>query len=309
MPNLLSERIAALRKERGLTQEQLGRLVGVSYQAVGKWEKGGAPDVELLPVLSRQLGVTIDALFGMEGGAQEDPADAVGRWLRGFPSKERLDQFCRLVWASKKYFIPDEEGEISLPVTDYPETCKFAYGDGSELLQLSQIVTEGGILFDVHAEDLSFATLWSKPKGGWAQWLAPKEEYRKLFSVLARPGCLELMEYIYNRKIGWFSTSVVTKHLNMAREAVEELLEALTELKLVSSMELELEEGETKVYEVTEPWKLIPFLVLARTLMQCESNYLRLYCAVPLFGPDEIWEDAKKGCAGQTAAKISPETK
>ena len=72
MPGILSERIAALRKERGLTQEQLGKMVGVSYQAVGKWEKGGAPDGELLPVLSRQLGVTIDALFGLEGGEQVD---------------------------------------------------------------------------------------------------------------------------------------------------------------------------------------------------------------------------------------------
>ena len=39
MPSILSERIASLRKERGLTQEQLGKMVGVSYQAVGKWEK------------------------------------------------------------------------------------------------------------------------------------------------------------------------------------------------------------------------------------------------------------------------------
>ncbi len=294
MPNILSERIAALRKERGLTQEQLGKLVGVSYQAVGKWEKGGAPDIELLPILSRQLGVTIDALFGMEGREQEDPADAVGRWLRGFPSKERIDQFCRLVWRVKQYFLPDEDSEISLPITDYPESCKFAYGDGDELLQLSQIATEGGILFDVHAEDLSFVTLWPRPQGGWGQWLLPKEEYRKLFAVLARPGCLELMEYIYNRKIGWFSASVVTKHLNMAREAVEELLEALAELKLISSMELELEDGETNVYEVLEPWKLIPFLMLARTLVQYESNYLRLYAPVPLFGSGEKWEDAEQ---------------
>lgn len=48
----LSERIAVLRRERGLTQEQLGQLVGVSAQAVSKWEKGGAPDVELLPTLA-----------------------------------------------------------------------------------------------------------------------------------------------------------------------------------------------------------------------------------------------------------------
>ena len=294
MSNKLSERIAALRKSRGLTQEQLGKLVGVSYQAVSKWEKGGAPDVELLPVLSRQLGVTIDALFGMDGGEQVDPVDAVGRWLRGFPAKERINQFCRLVWSSREHFISDEFGEINLPRWGYLDSCQIASGDVTYQLMLSQIAVEGGILFDVHAEDLSFVTLWPRPKDGWAKWLAPKEEYRQLFGLLAKPGCLELVEYIYNRKIGWFSASVVTKHLQMARETVEELLEELTELRLASSMELELEEGDTKVYEVSEPWKLIPFLMLARTLMQSESNYLRLYAPLPLFGPDEKWEDGKK---------------
>ena len=49
MVNILSEHIAELRRERGLTQEQLGQPLGVSAQAVSKWEKGGAPDVELWP--------------------------------------------------------------------------------------------------------------------------------------------------------------------------------------------------------------------------------------------------------------------
>ena len=116
MPGMLSERIAVLRKERGLTQDQLGKMVGVSSQAVGKWEKGGAPDVELLPVLSRQLGVTIDALFGLEGGEQVDVEDAVGRWLRSFPNEKRMGQFCRLVWTSVKYFLPDG---LSMPEMGY----------------------------------------------------------------------------------------------------------------------------------------------------------------------------------------------
>ena len=94
MPSMLSERIAALRKERGLTQEQLGKMVGVSSQAVGKWEKSGAPDVELLPSLSRQLGVTIDALFGLEGGEQIDVEDAVRRWIATIPKGRRMNELC-----------------------------------------------------------------------------------------------------------------------------------------------------------------------------------------------------------------------
>ena len=290
MPGMLSERIAALRKERGLTQEQLGKMAGVSSQAVGKWEKGGAPDVELLPVLSRQLGVTMDALFGLEGGEQVDVEDAVGRWLRGFPNKERLGQFCRLVWASVKYFLPDG---LSLPEIGYLETCQPDLGDDDRLM-LSQCWGGDGILLDIHAEDLSFVTLWPKPEKGYAQWFAPKSEYRRLFALLARPGCLELLEYLHSRKLSYFSPIVAAKHLKMPRETAEELLDALAERSILRSVNLEVEDGEVKAYRVAEPLKLVPFLYLTRCFMQSDLNSVRLGDWEPPLGPDEIWRDTKE---------------
>ena len=290
MPGMLSERIAALRKERGLTQEQLGKMAGVSSQAVGKWEKGGAPDVELLPVLSRQLGVTMDALFGLEGGEQVDVEDAVGRWLRGFPNKERMGQFCRLVWASVKYFLPDG---LSLPEIGYLETCQPDLGDDDRLM-LSQCWGGDGILLDIHAEDLSFVTLWPKPEKGYAQWFAPKSEYRRLFALLARPGCLELLEYLHSRKLSYFSPIVAAKHLKMPRETAEELLDALAERSILRSVNLEVEDGEVKAYRVAEPLKLVPFLYLTRCFMQSDLNSVRLGDWAPPLGPDEIWRDTKE---------------
>lgn len=97
MSNKLSERITALRKERGLTQEQLGKMCGVSYQAVGKWEKGGAPDALLLPVVASQLSVTVDSLFGMETATSIDIVHGVNQWLRGFPEKKRMEKLCDLI--------------------------------------------------------------------------------------------------------------------------------------------------------------------------------------------------------------------
>ena len=290
MPGMLSERIAALRKERGLTQEQLGKMAGVSSQAVSKWEKGGAPDVELLPVLSRQLGVTMDALFGLEGGEQVDVEDAVGRWLRGFPNKERMGQFCRLVWASVKYFLPDG---LSLPEIGYLETCQPDLGDDDRLM-LSQCWGGDGILLDIHAEDLSFVTLWPKPEKGYAQWFAPKSEYRRLFALLARPGCLELLEYLHSRKLSYFSPIVAAKHLKMPRETAEELLDALAERSILRSVNLEVEDGEVKAYRVAEPLKLVPFLYLTRCFMQSDLNSVRLGDWEPPLGPDEIWRDTKE---------------
>ena len=42
--NILGEQIARYRKALGMTQEDLGRAVGISAQAVSRWECGGAPD-------------------------------------------------------------------------------------------------------------------------------------------------------------------------------------------------------------------------------------------------------------------------
>ena len=62
--NTISEQIKRFRNKKGLTQEQLGASVGVSMQAVSKWERGGTPDIELLPAIADVLDVSIDELFG-----------------------------------------------------------------------------------------------------------------------------------------------------------------------------------------------------------------------------------------------------
>lgn len=62
----IGNQIKALRLARGVTQETLAEKLGVSAQAVSKWERGAtAPDVQLLPELSAYFGVTIDALFAL----------------------------------------------------------------------------------------------------------------------------------------------------------------------------------------------------------------------------------------------------
>ena len=62
----IGKQIRALRVRRGVTQEAMARRLGVSAQAVSKWERGAAaPDIAMLPELSVYLGVSIDELFSL----------------------------------------------------------------------------------------------------------------------------------------------------------------------------------------------------------------------------------------------------
>ena len=63
----IGRQIAKYRKEKRLTQEQLGDAVGVTNRTVSKWESGTtSPGVDLIPSIAFALGVSTDRLFGIE---------------------------------------------------------------------------------------------------------------------------------------------------------------------------------------------------------------------------------------------------
>lgn len=63
----IADRLCAYRKHHGLSQEELAEKIGVSRQAVSKWERAEAsPDTDNLILLSRVYGVTLDALLNTD---------------------------------------------------------------------------------------------------------------------------------------------------------------------------------------------------------------------------------------------------
>ena len=64
---ILCEKISELRKGCNMTQEALATRLGITFQAVSKWENGvSCPDIILLPELAGIFGVSVDELFGRQ---------------------------------------------------------------------------------------------------------------------------------------------------------------------------------------------------------------------------------------------------
>ena len=62
----IGNQIKSLRLRRGITQEEMAQSLGITAQAVSKWERSvAAPDIEMLPAISAYFGVTIDELFAL----------------------------------------------------------------------------------------------------------------------------------------------------------------------------------------------------------------------------------------------------
>ena len=101
----IAENIRRLRQEQNLTQAQLADRLGVSYQAISRWENETTyPDIELLPTIAGLFGVTVDELLGSTPTDQKESLKLPVRRESGFVIKRD----CLLWYMGKKisvYFI------------------------------------------------------------------------------------------------------------------------------------------------------------------------------------------------------------
>ncbi|MBQ3128845.1 MAG: helix-turn-helix domain-containing protein [Clostridia bacterium] len=121
-------KIKALRKSKGLTQEQLANAIGISFQAVSKWENNIAyPDITLAPVLANFFGVSMDELFDFSLAEKEEEVkkfvDEAYEFRESDPQKSRQI----LEEGLKKY--PENDillNNLLYVITDPDEAIKIA---------------------------------------------------------------------------------------------------------------------------------------------------------------------------------------
>lgn len=90
--------ISKLRKAKGVTQEEVAKCVGVSAQAVSKWENGGVPDTELWPKIAEYFNVSIDYLFGLQNKQSVNIQDVILEDITRTKNEERIARVFELCW-------------------------------------------------------------------------------------------------------------------------------------------------------------------------------------------------------------------
>ena len=156
MESTLGKRIAALRKQKDLRQDDIAQLLDISPQAVSKWENDQTcPDIGLLPKLAQILGVTTDELLSGKQELQE---------VRVLPPEERKDIKDMLL----RIIVDSSDGDkvrINLPMalvqialdmgTEMPQISGKEALKNIDLNQIMELVRQGAIgnLVEVESAD------------------------------------------------------------------------------------------------------------------------------------------------------------
>ena len=174
------EKIQKLRKEAGLSQEELACQLGVSRQAVSKWERdSGYPETEKIVHMSRLFNVTLDYLLNEENSRRDqDSAPSRTEEEKGFyVSLETARGFlaCQKVRYRK----------ISLAVFLFIAGLAFCFmqAETGILIFMILIIAGAVLLFSVKLSDYPYRRLWSEPllfdKNILSELTAEYTNYRK----------------------------------------------------------------------------------------------------------------------------------
>lgn len=116
---IIGKQIASLRKEKGAKQEELAKYVGVSTQAVSKWENGGVPDTELLPKIADFFSVSVDYLFGRNITDYSDLQSALIEKVNDTSIERRFKQVFNYCWDMERALMNDRHLIERSSIEDY----------------------------------------------------------------------------------------------------------------------------------------------------------------------------------------------
>ena len=261
--SVIGKQIKKYRMAKNITQEQLGQLVGVTTQAVSKWERGGTPDAELLPSLADALGVNVDALFGRE---DKSLVSELVRKICRMPNDEAYRYAFSICWAIELGLMQDPTviddflGKFIDPSAITNDTMDY----------FAKIMQDGGITTVRLSPDFQHFFLLVEPKNSIKDHLADPQKLREVFRVFADEKLLRIIMYMYSRLNSPIATSLISKNTGIDDKEVDRCMDVLCKNNLATRTTVATADGEMNSYMFHQESSVIPLLCYADEIAKKE---------------------------------------
>ena len=268
--------IAKLRKSKGVTQEELANYVGVSAQAVSKWENGGVPDTELLPKVADYFDISIDVLFGREH-TSKDISVAIYEHItkHDFNSPLRFSEGFELCWALERALFMRNGFHNNFGMIDVSKNRIADYEKrlGETAQTYSQVYSDYGFTQMGVANRLQYFLMVPEIKDKKIA-LFDGIDYKSFFEILSEEDLFRALLLLYGRDDRkYFTENLLVQELSIDQERALELIQLLKKINLVTTRELELDDIVRDVYIFVPNTAFIALLIFAREMIDRPSKF------------------------------------
>ena len=235
METVFSKQLQKLRKQHGITQEQLAAKLGVTAQAVSKWENGSYPDGDLLPKIADIFDVSIDNLYGRGEEKRSFEQQVMDSMLTVYNSStdsstDWLKKFINAIWAMQ--LTSWRECRYYYDIPDYKDA------DGS---YISECICNKGMTYMRLNEDFRYFAFIEQPEKGFADLFSDLDKLSGLFEFLGDKMNLKTAMYLLSLDNGEVvSASTIAVHLGYPKEKIEKALQYLLSINSTNKEVLEI---------------------------------------------------------------------
>lgn len=253
----LSGNIKRLRVEKNLTQEQLATKLGVSAQAVSKWETSETyPDGALLVPLAGELEVSLDELFDNDAVSMADVSERIVKLIHNTEANERFNVARDIGW------------QIERGLFDCRMEIEKEY-DPNEIKNqknASYILDDNGFTLVSNGKE-PFFSVFPQPAEGYGHFLNDRDDLQKIFAALSHAETMNALIYLYHKTEDYvFESSVLAKDCDIPHEKIEAVLDDLLLMKVIWKQNLTINSEDRTLYYSRPSHKLIALFIIAREI-------------------------------------------
>ena len=256
--SVIGEQIKKYRVQKKYTQEKLGDIIGVTTQAVSKWERGGTPDAEVLPKLADALDVSIDALFGRE---DEDMKKTITKKLSRMPGEEAFRfafDFCWPILLGLTGAVDFTEDFVDTFVSHASakrERCPDYF---------AKALRDGGLVCARISNDFNHFFLMVQPEDKSVLSLFESEEaIRQVFALFADKKILKIIYYLYTLPFIPATATLISEKTGLELEEIERCMKTLCDKHIVHPQKIASVDGEINSYIIRYEANVLPMLCFA----------------------------------------------
>ena len=255
----IGKNIAELRKNSGMTQEQLAEMLGVSSQAVSKWENEVTmPDIMLLPVIAGCFDITVDELFG--GKKTKERCQAVDY----DESPEML--YDTIIELTLRGWVDSVEGKD----LDTEKAKMKSYLAGNRQVKTATFSNKNGSVIAT-----SEIAILHRGKANADQ--LTKEGIGCVLEILSKPTVRRVFAYETENMTKPITAAYAAKKCNISLDEAAEALELLTKIHINYPTDVMLDEDKpVRMYSLDSgEWVMYTLMILkiARLMDENQQHY------------------------------------
>ena len=268
---VIGEQIKKYRIQKKYTQEKLGSMIGVTTQAVSKWERGGTPDAEVLPLIADALEVDIDSLFGRE---EQDIQIMLAKKLSKLPGEEAFRRAFNYCWSFIAGLTGDENISESF-VEPFSDRSSANSNHGTEFF--AKILRDDGMTLARLSNDFRYFFLMVRPQeDSIASHFESEDAIRQVFALFADKKILKIFFYLYTVSKIPVTAPLISQATGLEPDEVERCMKTLCDKQIVHPMKIASLEGEINSYIIRFEANVLPLL--------CYADEVAKGCPYPTFG-------------------------